>query len=179
LKRPVSILLLFLLLYNSGGYVLAYFNIKEVVKEYSMYCLSRSGDYNSHSLLKISKTEIQNKDVFKRVESKEFRYNNKMYDIAKEIDKGDTVYFYCIEDKNEVILDELFAGCFQKEDNGKSSTQDTKIILRFLITEAVNAVTSITLQLPEKEIHYTFFDKKRSSFVGNIITPPPRLSLTI
>lgn len=167
-------MLLLLLLYNSGGYTLVYFNLKEIVKEYSMYVISKAGDYNSLSLLKIPKNKMRDDNVFRRMDRKEFRYNNKMYDFAKEIDNGDTVYFYCMEDKNEVILDELFAGCFTKEEDNKNNRTETKIILRFLMTEAVAAVGLLMPRVPEKEIDYTALDKKHLSFIPPVVTPPPR-----
>ena len=173
MRKFISILLLLLLLYNSGGYVLIYLNLKEIIKEYAVGQLSRHAEQDSLLTIKIPKRELDNPDVFKWVEENEFMYNNKMYDIAKSSERGDTVYFYCIEDKNEIILDELFAGCFS-EDKNETDTEDVKIVLRFLNTEAITNLFYQNLFIPVKQIQYIDSQKLFTSYFPRVITPPPQ-----
>lgn len=144
-----------------------------------MYLVERSNNYDSLTLLKISKNEMKNPGIFCRVEEKEFRYKNKMYDFAREIDKEDTVYFYCMEDKNEVILDDLFAGCFSAENDNKKNNDETKIVIRVLITEAVAGLNMVLPQITSNDINFPVFDKRHSSFISLVNTPPPKLSLSV
>lgn len=166
-------------MYNSGGYIIVYFNLKEIVKEYAMYMISHSGKHNDLVRIKIPKSGINDKDVFRRIDSKEFLYNKKLYDIASETDKGDSIEYYCIEDKNEIILEELFVQQFSEDETQTKDHQGTKIILRHLITEAISGSVYNMPVAPEREQEYVTINISRLSVYSDIFTPPPQPTTSI
>lgn len=55
-------------------------------------------------VLKITKQEEQNPDIFERIHSREFRYRGEMYDIMRVKKSADTTWYTCIHDVKESKL---------------------------------------------------------------------------
>lgn len=72
-------------------------------------------------LLKFSKTEVSTKLKWKH--SKEFEFNNQMYDIVDKVVSNDSVKYWCWWDYKETKLnkqlDELLVGVYQHDSKSK------------------------------------------------------------
>ena len=100
LKKVLSIFLLFVFLFNiSGAYLSLCFLLKEA--QYEARSKISHNTLDNIILLKVSKKSA-NRDFHKLDD--ELRFGNKLYDISSIEEKGDSTYFYCIQDNDEDAL---------------------------------------------------------------------------
>lgn len=125
--------------------------------------------------MNINSDAYNNDDVYDRINDKEFSYYGNMYDIYQENISGDTLYLYCVSDKNEDIINNAIDIYINEKNNDNSGSAITNIIKIF-----------ITIALAPNETNYN----KINSFnnISNIyqITfqniyiavpyPPPRIA---
>lgn len=102
------------------GLFFAYFQIREhQLKEAASSKISTIGSDDSLVLLKIPFETEQNKTVFKRFHSREFRYRGFMYDVARSEVHGNETWYWCIQDEHETKLMEkkeaYFSNLWQQE----------------------------------------------------------------
>jgi hypothetical protein len=103
-----AILLLLVLQIPIGGTYLVFkhrqFNIRKEIKRQIKWGASE----DDLVLLKIPR-ELEEKPnkQFKRIHSREFRFEGEMYDIVRQEARGDTTWYWCIWDEEETAL---FAG---------------------------------------------------------------------
>jgi hypothetical protein len=179
MKKFLIISLSFLLLFNSFGYVIVYFEVKKSLKEEA---LEKMDDYISEDELDVivlNKNDLQyytNECHF--LGKNEIKYKGKMYDIYRKFDTGDEVILYCINDEKENMVEKIFSS-YIEDLNSKSSEQpavrnilNTKISIG--ITQQGNSwlVNQITEFVP--------FNK--SGLITNfleVLTPPPKESFAI
>ena len=96
--------------------------------------LFREGGKDNIQIVKAPKSDIGKSLIYN--DDDEINYHGKLYDIAHKEVKGDTVYFYCINDREE---ENLYAGLnvhtlqntgFQSEKQGNHSAQLIKLIVK-------------------------------------------------
>lgn len=68
-------------------------------------------------VLKISKSEELDEDIFEREHSREFRYKGQMYDVIRLVEQGDTTVYTCIHDVKESGLFEALDRMVNEELN--------------------------------------------------------------
>jgi len=87
------------------GLFFAYFKIKEhQLKVVAMQNVLTNRLENQLDLLKISFETEQDKNVFIRFHSREFRYHGIMYDIVKREVLENETWYWCIRDEQETKL---------------------------------------------------------------------------
>lgn len=124
-RRIVAILLLFSLVAPiAATFTILHFQrirIRRMVKQQILSGIDRE----NLVLLKFSEEESQTKLSWKH--SKEFAYNNRMYDVVETETRGDTTFYWCHEDKKETRLDrkldELLASALGKSPQKKKNQQ--------------------------------------------------------
>jgi len=134
-----SILLLLVLLAPVTGTYIIFKNRQYQVRKDIKRQIKRGVSESDLVLLKIPKEIEQNPNPsFKRIHSKEFRYNGEMYDIVLQEAKGDTTWYWCIWDKEETALfaklDELFARAWGKDPVNQSNNEKLFSFLKNLFT---------------------------------------------
>lgn len=175
-KKSIAILITFLLLFNSSGYILLYVSSLHFVKKYIIKALD-SNEYDKEIfLLTLSKKDIaEGKISFKWIHSREFRYNGNMYDIKKNLSDEDSLRVYCYYDNTENLLEQLFHK-FSNSESDKSKQKQFNI----------NLLSFIGLFFYSKEISFpefagnniivpkiSFYDQ----FNSEVSTPPPQIFL--
>lgn len=109
LKKVLPVILVILLLFNSGGFYIIFKSLQYRVKKEIKEQIKCSLPDTELTLIRINKKETRSASSLLKwyEEGKEFAYRGKMYDVVKQEIKGDTVYYYCINDIKE---EQLFAG---------------------------------------------------------------------
>lgn len=124
-------------------------------------------------LLKFSKEETETKLKWKH--SREFGYNDQMYDIVETIDKGDSVFYYCWWDHKETKLNKKLSKLLsyvlghdsKNQDNKKKVSQFFKtFFVESSIKKDFGIISSKELSFKKIQINY------KSRCVSPPYTPP-------
>lgn len=171
MKRIVSILLILLLLYNAFGFLFSYFHLKKTFKKEALEKIDNFLSEEELITLGFSNAELEEKVYF--VHSREFIYNNEMYDIFKTEERNDSVFFRCICDKNETFLEKSFSIYFNTESKPNAKHPYIFNILRNIILTGLLPNFDFELYNFVTEYTYNFYAFTISIFLDKD-TPPPR-----
>jgi len=106
MKKALSILFLFIFLYNIAGYFIVFtlqqFSVRE---EMELYIKKNMADKELERVV-VSNTDIAggSSDFRFKDDNNEFVYKGKLYDIVRQKTDGVNTIFYCINDNNEERL---------------------------------------------------------------------------
>ncbi|MBE0539636.1 MAG: hypothetical protein IH620_07985, partial [Ignavibacterium sp.] len=170
---------LLLFIYNSFGYLLLYFPARTFIKEFVSESIRQDKiEAEELSTISFNKNDLKkNKYDFVWVKpDKEFRFNGKMYDVKKQIELNDSIYFTCYYDEEENILEELFAHYFNSRKQDTTHNSALRIILVGLFSEEIK---SFSYNLYDEDIINLPLLKKGAELIApikDIPTPPPRLA---
>lgn len=102
MKKVVSILLTFLVFFNSTGYILVYFEqLANNKREIRVLINSKDG---SSIIQKLKFTWFNYETKLNWKEEKEFEYKGRMYDVERVEIKSNYVIVYCLRDETEEML---------------------------------------------------------------------------
>ncbi|MGA2297658.1 MAG: hypothetical protein ABSG15_08945 [FCB group bacterium] len=173
MKRTLTAILIIIILYNSAGFILSFYSLQRAIKIDVRESIKQQIPLSQLELIKIP-IKLLDKQIEKSDEN-EFKLNGKMYDVAKEIQKNDTIYFYCFNDKNEEKLFEKFSN----DVSGNLGTEGifkTKMLknLKIFSFDAINLITK-----PKPDIFYEmafnlYLSQRYNSFHPDINPPPPK-----
>jgi hypothetical protein len=174
LKKIISLLICFFLVFNSSAYVFFYWQVKNLLKEQG---LSNSQNFKSANLLikiVIPSYQTLNSKRFQLLDDHEIRYDGKMYDIVKRDEVNGDIILLCISDENEDKLEKAFINHIENNNNDKSTTP-VKNILKQLIADGLVNILSESFS-SERVVKYTsFFINNYQSPLSEITDPPPNL----
>lgn len=128
-------------------------------------------------LLKIPKALEENPNsVFRRIHSKEFRYNGSMYDIIRQCDHGDATWYYCIADVKE---SGLFASLesrirFEMNHNTERKKQSEQV-LRLLVGLYFNDFDTSETFYFKNELSVTHYNFTVKTWNPLPVIPPPQV----
>jgi hypothetical protein len=177
LKRILSIFLVLLIVFNTGGFFFVYFQLGNYFKEMAFNKINDYVPLDRLELIKINinSTAFNDDDIFDRVNDKEFSYYGRMYDIYKEDISNDTLYLYCVSDENEDIINNAITIYINEKKSDNSNSAISNIIKIF-----------ITIALTPKSIEYNYLNTYKSisnqihisyqNIFIDIPDPPPRFS---
>ena len=80
----------------------AVFTILDLENRFNMSQLLQDSNCGSLQKIRINKSEVN--DLLFEDNGKEITYNGEMYDVKSEIQDGDYIIFYCLDDKKETTL---------------------------------------------------------------------------
>jgi hypothetical protein len=174
MKKFLIILLSFLLLFNSFGYVLVYFEVKQSLKDDAY---EKMKDYISEDELDIivlnKKDPIKNTDECLFLNDDEIKYKGKLYDIYRKCEKGNEEILYCLSDEKENVIEKIFSSYIENL-NSKSSEQPA-------VRNILNTKISLGITLQEGSLFSNqvleFISFNKTSLVKTfkkVPTPPPR-----
>lgn len=173
LKRAISILLVLMLLFNSAGYVIVFFQLKSYFKKEARSKLENFINKNDLATIELTKAEFDNQnEEFYFVEPHEIMYHGKMYDISRIEYESDKVKIIGICDENETNLNELFSMYFAKSLNDKYSRAAS--IVNTLISDAGLPLKYDGIYPTNKDICYEFIFFPIFGISIDIPTPPPK-----
>jgi hypothetical protein len=164
LKKIFAISVLFFVLFNSMGYYILFELDKMMVKKEMRAKIS-----DASAVLVCLKIEGGDENPsFQRINKKEFRFNGRLYDIVREVDKGGSKVIFCIPDSKE---DRLFSGLKRvHHHNQRINLWDH--IVQVAIPESTLTLTYLS---PEDLI----FPRLEVSFYSSVLptwSPPPERS---
>lgn len=174
MKKLLSIIILILFVYNTIGFLAIHPFIALYLKHLGLEQTEDVSKVEMIELIVLNKEDILlRKENYERIDAKEFRYNNEMYDIVKEIENDSNLYLYCINDKREKSL---FSELFKKIDDNianKKQRNSSKNIFKQLISEAVNYLSEKPANASNL-IYKIISDRNYSPVWKEVITPPPQ-----
>jgi hypothetical protein len=164
LKKVFALSLLFFILFNSMGYYILFELDKLIVRKEMNARIS--GTSSNLICLKIEKGE-QNQS-FHRLGDREIEYSGRLYDVFREIDKGDTILIFCIPDTKE---EQLYAGLKRINHNNQRSSLWDHLVKIALAEEPKNLmfITPDIRKFPLLKIHFL-------SAILPTWSPPPKFS---
>jgi hypothetical protein len=173
MKRVIYILLSFLIILNSSGYVLIYVERLANNKRNIESIIASSKDFSVFEKFIFTKMDYENK--LKWNDEKEFEMSGNMYDIAQVEIENNQVIVYCIQDEKEEELNSNF------EKVNKANTTKDKIHFSQTLSNAFNLI-AIENDIYRQEkisdittISGSYFNKYGSVFLQSP-TPPPKFS---
>lgn len=149
---------------------------KTIVKKEVKRQIDAGIDEGNLVLLKLSKEEAQTKLRWEH--SQEFEYNYQMYDVAKTMTLGDTIYYWCWLDDEETALNRKLEKLADKalRKNTKTMASLTLLISCF---KSLYCPFSSHWSLPRPGLlgkqFFLFYCLYPSIYIQPL-TPPPRLS---
>ncbi|MFH0734611.1 MAG: hypothetical protein V1773_10275 [bacterium] len=182
-----------LMLFYSFGYIFVYWKLHKTFKQTGIgkireLAVSKSienYDFTSSDintlpnkellcLIKIHKnfTEKNSKNI-QFIKDNEIRYFGEMFDIIKSQKIKDTVYYLCISDKNEDVLEKAFLEHFNNDNSTKSKNTPVKNIVKNLNFDGIilnNNLKIINIGTPCLFFRSNEFPIKN---FFKVLTPPP------
>jgi hypothetical protein len=179
MKKFLIILLSFLLLFNSFGYVIVYFEVRQSLQDDAF---EKMKDYISEDELDIivlyKKDFLSHTVDYLFLSESEIKYKGKLYDIYRKCEKGDIEILYCISDEKENVVEKMFSSCID-DLNSKSSEQPA-------VRNILNTKISIGITPPEGSLFTNhvieFIRFNKTGLIKNykeVPTPPPKESIVI
>ncbi|HPS64230.1 MAG TPA: hypothetical protein PK447_01495 [Ignavibacteria bacterium] len=173
LKRFNAVILITMLIMNSAGYTLVYFQLKYVFRQEAFNKIENYLNDDELTYVKISYDDIENsKNGFERINDDEFVYNGNIYDVAKMTYHSDGILILCYEDESETKLEELFKDYLS--DILKNKTSLASSLLNQLINEG-QPPADFYFNSPENICGYPLYET--ASGINTYIkipTPPPK-----
>ncbi len=162
-----------MLVFNSAGYVIIYFQLKSYFKKEAFRKLENYVKQDDLTTIILTRYEFENQNEnFYFVEPHEIKYHGKMYDISRIEFEGNYVRIIALSDDNETNLNNLFALFFTRSLNDKYSK--TASIIHNLIGDAglpnkFDGISNLRKFLFKNEISYPL-----QNIIIDIPLPPPR-----
>jgi hypothetical protein len=176
LKKLISILIIVLLFFDSCGYIFVYIELSNHFKQEAS---SKINDFIPDKDLEILSFHLsditKNNSVIQIIEENEIKINGKLYDIFKKVCKGDSVYYYCLNDNNENILEQAFSTYITNKTQEDSKNIPIHNILHNIMKVAItpNQYNNNYYQSSVKFITHLVYLLPQYSY--DIPTPPPKV----
>lgn len=175
MKKAASIFLLGIFLFNTAGYYVFFKVAQSKIKSE----IKKEIKLNLHSTeltaIEFTSEEINNLNWLEK--GKEFMYHNQMFDIVKSKINGNSITFYCINDKQEKKLfknlEEQVLKQIEQNKNSKNNSSkkaaDQQIKTYFLETIDFCVFQNIS------SVKFNPYNNQYASIAASITTPPPRV----
>ncbi len=177
MKKIAIILLSFLLLFNSFGYVLVYFEVKQSIKDDAFEKMRNYISEEDLDIIVLSKDLIPYNIECIFLHDYEIKYKGKLYDIYRKYEEGDKLILYCFNDEKENTIEKIFSSYIEDLNTKRSGQPAIRNILRTKISLGITPQQGslFTNQI----IEFIRFNKinLKTNF-KEILTPPPKESST-
>ena len=175
LKKPVTFFLLSLFVLYSFGYVCLYVQQKSQIHTEFFAGLSTGNSAGEIEIIKLKKTDLKSSGYLIWLEENEFSYHGRLYDIVKKIEKGDSVYYYCHNDKKEENLVKCFTTLIEQNtsESGLTNKLNKYIFSGLLLFGDFEHPSSYNPEF-ESNIIKRSFTHTHSSHYMEIPSPPPK-----
>jgi hypothetical protein len=177
-KKVFVILFSLLLSFNSFGYIFVYLQVKGCLKDESFVKLKEYIPEDELEVIVINKDDNSSDNKLEFLDEDEIKYCDKMYDVYKKVEKGNSIYYYCIGDEKENILNKAFLS-YIKDVISKDTPQPAlkNILLIKLSVAIISKADDLIPQTNEKLISCSKLFLTTN--YTEVLTPPPRLSIAI
>jgi hypothetical protein len=138
MKRLLSILFLFIFLFNLSGYFIV-FKIEEfaIEREMKAYIKKNISDIELEKVI-IADSVIASSSCFRYTEENEFVYNGKYYDVVRKTSDIGMTIFFCINDSDEEKLFESLQDYIRQNSDQDTPSRNKSVNLeKNIIKEAL------------------------------------------
>jgi hypothetical protein len=177
MRNVISILLLVLALFQAAGHLII-FKIQqyEICKEIKRQ-IKAGVPEEVLVLLKIPRTlEAAPNSIFQRIHEREFRYDDKLYDIVRQETHGDTTWYYCLSDEKET---QLFANLdeLMKRDMNRNAERRQQIgrLLHLLGSLFFNPHDDAPFIYALEDVESIIYLFNLKTWIDTPPTPPPEV----
>ena len=168
MKKLVYILLLAVLLLQSGGLVVFY-RIRQMSIKYAMIQELKREEKNLEKLV-LSISEFEKC----RINAHEIRYHGNMYDIKSRQTQGENILLTVINDKKETKIIEGLKHMAENENGNKTQLPDK--VFKFLTLTYVCPENTLITFISSESILFEQKSEKEYFFLADIVSPPPKLA---
>jgi hypothetical protein len=175
LKKITSILIIALLFFDSCGYIFVYLELSRYFKQESSLKINEIFSKDDIEIIALHKSDLtKNNSPVKFIEEKEILYKGELFDIYNTISFEDSIYYYCLNDRNENILEKAFTIYLDKNTQENSKNIPIYNILHNIIKIAITP-TQFDFNQSQHCIKYeNKFIYLISQYSFDIPTPPPK-----
>lgn len=175
MKKITSIFLVLLLILDSCGFFIVYI---ELSNHFKQEATSKINDFipdNQLEIIAFPLSELTNANSsLQFTEENEIKINNELYDIYKKEIKGDSIYFYCVNDANENILEKAFTSYVENKIQDCSKNIPMHNILVSIFKVAIVPI-EINYDFNQTSIKFiTHINYLYPQYSIDIPTPPPK-----
>jgi hypothetical protein len=175
MKKSLHIALIFLVVFNSAGYLFTYWQLKKIFKQTA---LKQTEQSIPDSQLQLIVTDLQGSPVDSqnciRENKKEFRYYGEMYDIVRSENKGNFINHYCLKDDNENRLEAAFITFVEGNSDIPAGTLPVKNLLKYFSSDWENKENNIFFFTEEENILISGNESALLEF-QSVPVPPPKI----
>jgi hypothetical protein len=166
MRKPVSILLAFIFLFNIGGHYLWFAVLQKSIKEGVEKQITKGLKEEALSIVTVPVKGETGINWIKP--GKEFRYRGEMYDVVYSKIEGQDKLYFCINDNKEKQL----IAAYHKANNSKKDTDKrikSNLTDRYIPQQLLLSSTDYPtdMEYPAKNISF-------SSTILKIPSPPPK-----
>ena len=110
------------------------------------------------------------------IKGHEFKFGNEMYDIVKAEKSGDKVVYYCLHDKNETNLNNIF-NILVKKESEKDKKENVSLIKE--LSKYKLSTNSSIINTPHPYFQSAVIRYFYQSLHNEVISPPPEFFLPL
>jgi hypothetical protein len=166
LLKLTQILIAVLFLFNSCGYIFAYFQLESIFKQEAVYKINKG-------YLPQEVTVIDDPSAIEIPDDNEIIYQGMLYDIIKLENRNGKRIYYCLKDDKESTLNNLLND-YLENNSDKSSNSPIKNILSSLFSDIL-IPSSGSIVLHPVFTEYSGFELISYKLTyKKVFTPPPQ-----
>ena len=175
MKKLLSILFLFIFLFNLAGYYVVFTIMQQSAKRDMKAFIKKNPETDELEKVVISSKEMSSSAIFKFTDDNEFIYNGELFDVVSKTTDGDNTVFYCLDDRNE---EKLFAGLNEHIKNNCDQNSASKNLSLQLIKNIIKEALpdNYSEMKPSQYITFLYSDFNpilHKQFI-QVIAPPPK-----
>lgn len=168
LHRSISILLLFLFLFNIGGYYIWFKIVQFELKEKIETQIKNGINEDDLTLIIVQNNDLTSIQWIEH--GKEFSYHNEMFDVVKTKSLNNKIYLYCLNDKKEQQL--LTSLTKSNKENARANT-----ILKKMDNLKYLPIQALVLQNTLEDIpQFSILKVRVLSIPSETQDPPPKIT---
>ncbi|MEO6165897.1 MAG: hypothetical protein ABIO46_04750 [Chitinophagales bacterium] len=176
MKRPLPLVILFIVLFNLTGYFLLFGGLELRVKKYASGLKGQSELTVQPTIIRLPK--VNSSETVSRsisATTSEFRWNGAMYDVLKRVITKDSLIFYCFEDKNETELISCFLQ-YLSQNTATGDHEQDKFLLKKIVNFYFEGVSPFSTYLQASEFRYKQYFIGYAQMFSTTAAKPPDLT---
>lgn len=174
LRRIIAIFSAALITFNMLGSLTVFVIFKFGPSDSRIY---RSSSKNSVdiSIFKIDRELFGRSSVeYTFFDENEFKYQGKMFDVIKKLMVGDTLFIYCIRDKEEENIVSTIITENENRENIPQKSIALRVSLKNMLLEGLTTSSNYQICIPTSNRFPAYIAFLPNHFFPEILTPPPR-----
>ena len=166
MKKLTQIVLSALFLFNSIGYIFAYYQLGYIFKQEAIYKIN-------HKYWTGEVTIIEDSPSVEKTDINEIKFNGMDYDIIKKEIRNGKIIFYCLSDEQENNLHKVLIDHVENNTGSAASTPIKNILSNIFSDILIPTTNSVVTE--DTNIEYSVYKLVYYKLPDiKIFTPPPQ-----